>query len=227
MADTFTPHLARLPGSQRKLWPLLAPLARRGMVLHEGTAIALRLGHRISADFDFFTEHPLNRNALLKDFPLFASAVIVQDEPNTCTGMLPVAGGEVKVSFFGGIAFGRIGDPQKTNDGVAVVASLHDLMAQKLKVVMQRVEAKDYRDIAALIRAGISLEAGMAGAMALYGVNFPPMDCAKALVHFKGGDLATVPAADREALLKAVRSLRFSISTAAIRSMSLSAAGPA
>jgi hypothetical protein len=226
MADTFTPHLARLPRIQRKLWPLLAPLARRGMVLHGGTAIALRLGHRISADFDFFTEHPLDREILRAAFPLFSSAVVIQDEPNACTGMLPVAGGEVKVSFFGGIAFGRIGDPQKTNDGVAVVASLHDLMAQKLKVVMQRVEAKDYRDIAALIRAGISLEAGMAGASALYGVNFAPMDCAKALVFFKGGDLATVPSADRDTLLKAVRSLRLSINPAAIRSTSLSFANP-
>jgi hypothetical protein len=226
MPDFFKPRLDKLPGVQRKLWPRLAPLAQKGMVLHGGTAIALRLGHRISADFDFFTEHPLNREILRAAFPLFSSAVVIQDEPNACTGMLPVAGGDVKVSFFGGIAFGRIGDPEKTNDGVAVVASLHDLMAQKLKVVMQRVEAKDYRDIAALVRAGISLEAGMAGAMALYGVNFPPMDCAKALVHFKGGDLATVPAADRATLLKAVRSLRFSISPVAIRSMSLSAAGP-
>jgi hypothetical protein len=174
-------------------------------------------------DFDFFTERPLDRAALVAAFPRFASAVIIQDEPDACTGMVPVSGGEVKISFFGRITFGRIGDPETTDDGVAVVASLHDLLAQKLKVVMQRVEAKDYRDIAALIRAGVALEAGMAGSMALYGVSFPPMDCAKALVHFKGGDLATVPAADRDTLLKAVRSLRFSITPAAIRSRSLSA----
>jgi len=86
---------------------------------------------------------------------------------------------------------------------------------------MQRVEAEDYRDIAALLRAGITFEAGMSAAMALYGANFPPMDCANALVRFKGGDLATVPSADRETLLKAVRSLRFSLIPAAIRSTSL------
>lgn len=221
-AKSFTPRLAKLPRIQRDLWPLLAPLARHGMVLHGGTAIVLRLGHRNSLDFDFFTEHRLDRDALLAAFPRFASAVIIQDEPNTCTGMVPLSGGEVKVSFFGGITFGRVGDPETTDDGVAVVASLQDLLAQKLKVVMQRVEAKDYRDIAALIRAGVALEAGMAGAMALYGVNFPPMDCVKALVHFKGGDLATIPSADRATLLKAVRSLRFSINPAAIRSTSLS-----
>jgi hypothetical protein len=137
--------------------------------------------------------------------------------------MVPLSRGEARVSFFGGITFGRIGDPETTDDGVAVVASLQDLMAQKLKVVMQRVEAKDYRDIAAMIRAGVSLGAGTAGAMALFGVSFSAMDCAKALVHFKGGDLATIPPADREVLLKAVRSLRFSLTPAPIRSTSLSA----
>jgi hypothetical protein len=223
MPKSFTPRLSKLPKTQRELWPLLAPLAGQGMVLHGGTAVALRLGHRSSVDFDFFTERPLDRDALQAAFPRFASAIIIQDEPNTCTGMVPVSGGEVKVSFFGGITFGRVGDPETTADGVAIIASLHDLVAQKLKVVMQRVEAKDYRDIAALIRAGISLDSGMAGAMALYGANFSPMDCAKALVHFKGGDLATVPPADRETLLKAVRALRFSIIPTTIRSMSLSA----
>ena len=223
MPNSFRPRLAKLPRIQRELWPLLAPLARQGMVLHGGTAVVLRLGHRSSVDFDFFTEHPLDRNALRAAFPRFASAVIIQDEPDACTGLVPLSGGEVKVSFFGRITFGRVGDPGTTDDGVAVVASLNDLMAQKLKVVMQRVEAKGYRDVAALIRAGVTLDSGMAGAMALFGVSFPPMDCAKALVHFKGGDLATIPSADRDTLLKAVRSLRFSIIPAAIRSTSLSA----
>jgi hypothetical protein len=223
MSRSFTARLAWLPKSQRELWPLLAPLAAEGMVLHGGTAIALRLGHRISVDFDFFTERPLDRDALLSAFPQFGAAAITQDEPNTYTGMVPLSRGEARVSFFGGITFGRIGDPETTDDGVAVVASLQDLMAQKLKVVMQRVEAKDYRDIAAMIRAGVSLGAGTAGAMALFGVSFSAMDCAKALVHFKGGDLATIPPADREVLLKAVRSLRFSLTPAPIRSTSLSA----
>lgn len=218
--STFAPALTRLPAPQRKLWPQLVPFAKLGLVLHGGTAIALRLSHRESIDFDFFTEHPLDRPSLLKALPTLRAATALQDEPNSYT----VIHNKVKLSFFGSITMGRVGHPQKTKDGVALVASLEDLMAQKLKVVMQRVESKDYRDIAALLRAGQSLGSGMAGAAALYGMNFSPMDCAKALVYFKGGDLALVPPADRSTLLEHVKALRnFNIAPAPILSKSLSA----
>jgi hypothetical protein len=41
-----------------------------------------------------------------------------------------------------------------TRDGVLLVASLDDLMATKLTATLDRAEAKDYRDIAAMISAG-------------------------------------------------------------------------
>jgi len=163
----------------------------------------------------------LNRPALFAAFPLLNGSTSIQDEENTYTVLVPIAGSEVKVSFFGAITIGRVGEPEATDDGVSLVASLQDLLAQKLKVVMQRVEAKDYRDIAALLRSGLHLAEGMAGAMALYGVNFSPMDCGKALVYFKGGDLATVDSKDRETLLRAVQSLRSSIGPGVILSRSL------
>jgi hypothetical protein len=222
MSRKFKAILKNLPKAQRELWPQLAPLASMGFVLHGGTAIALRLGHRDSLDFDFFTELPLDRISLVSAVPLLASAITLQDEPNAYTALVRMPAGEVKLSFFGEIAFGRIGEPGLTDDNVAVVASLDDLMAQKLKVVMQRVEAKDYCDLAALLRAGLSLASGMGGAAALFGADFSAMECAKALVHFKGGDLATVPPKDKETLLKAVRSLRYTITPGVIRSQSLS-----
>jgi hypothetical protein len=224
MPETFTPYVARLPAAQRQLWPDLRPLAQQGMVLHGGTAIALRLGHRESVDFDYFTHLPLNRAALLAAFPRFASATIIQDEPNSLTGIIPGSGGEVKISFFGTIHFGRVGEPQTTDDGVAVVASLWDLLAQKLKTVMQRIEAKDYQDVAALLRAGVPLDAGMAGAMALYSGQFSPLECARALVYFKDRALALLSSADRMVLLDAVRELLTisrSLRPAAILSSSL------
>lgn len=216
--NTFRPALAKLPAPQRQLWPQFTPLAKQGWVLHGGTAIVLRLGHRDSVDFDFFTERLLDRKALFDALPFLTKATTIQDEPTIYTA---IACG-VKISFFGSITFGRIGYPQITNDGVAIVASLEDLLAQKLKVVMQRVESKDYRDIAALLRAGQTLQAGMAGASALYGMSFSPMDCAKALVYFKGGDLALVPPADRTTLTNAIRALRMtSVVPAAVLSTPL------
>lgn len=73
----------------------------------------------------------------------------------------------VKLSFFALPDFGRIGEPEKTDDGVLVVASLADLLTTKLKVILERAEAKDYRDIAALLRAGADLAHGLAGARTL------------------------------------------------------------
>lgn len=43
-----------LPPGQQRLWPLLQPTLNLVFTLYEVTAIALRLGHRQSVDFDFF-----------------------------------------------------------------------------------------------------------------------------------------------------------------------------
>jgi predicted nucleotidyltransferase component of viral defense system len=50
-----------------------------------------------------------------------------------------------------------LNDPLKTKDSVLLVASLEDLLATKLKVILDRAEAKDYRDIAEMISKGVSL----------------------------------------------------------------------
>ncbi|WP_373321508.1 nucleotidyl transferase AbiEii/AbiGii toxin family protein [Rivihabitans pingtungensis] len=41
---------------------MLAQASKLGFVLYGGTAIALRLGHRESVDFDFFSDRPLDRD---------------------------------------------------------------------------------------------------------------------------------------------------------------------
>lgn len=53
--STFTPRIDVLPTAQQRLWPLLRRAAGLGFVLYGGTAIGLRLGHRPSVDFDFFS----------------------------------------------------------------------------------------------------------------------------------------------------------------------------
>lgn len=80
-------------------------------------------------------------------------------------------------------------DPEISNDGVAQVASPLDLLATKLKVLLQRAERKDDLDVATLLEAGLSLADGLAAANALYGSSFPPEEALKALVTFADGDL--------------------------------------
>ncbi len=200
-----------LPPPQQSLWPELYSAPALGLVLYGGTAIALRLGHRSSFDFDFFTDRPLDREALEDAFPFIRRSTVLQDQPNTFTVLVPRADApdqNVKVSFFGAINIGRIGEPETTEDGVLLVASLDDLMATKVKVILQRVEARDYRDIAAMIKADVSLEKGLAVAREMYGLDFQPGESLKALVYFKGGDLHTLSPEDNETLINAVSAVR-------------------
>ena len=53
MSGFFIPRMDILPSAQRLVWPELRAAAALGFVLYGGTAIALRLGHRFSVDFDF------------------------------------------------------------------------------------------------------------------------------------------------------------------------------
>jgi hypothetical protein len=212
-----------LPPAQKRLWPELGNAPNLGFALYGGTAIALRLGHRDSVDFDFFSEKPLDREAIKAAFPFMAQSTTLQDHGNTWVVL--VSDGDsgkehVKVSFFGTIGFGRVGEPDFTDDGVLQVASFDDLMATKLKVVLQRAEAKDYRDVAAMVNAGVSLSHGLASARQLYGPNFQPGESLKALVYFNDGDLKTLTAAERKTLVDAVKAVR-KLPDVALRSSSL------
>src|SRR5256885_2613490 len=177
MSTKFKPRLDVLPLAQQRLLPRLHPTSRLGMVLYGGTAIALRLGHRVSLDFDFFTDAPLDKKLIHASFPFAAQSTVLQEAADTYTLLVNEEAGEgpsVKVSFFGRIDFGRVGEPDVTEDGVLQIASLGDLMATKLKVLLQRVEAKDYEDLAALLRAGVDLAQGLAAARIMHGPSFQP-----------------------------------------------------
>jgi Nucleotidyl transferase AbiEii toxin, Type IV TA system len=211
MTGRFSPKLATLPASQQQLWPVLSPAKDLGFVLYGGTAVALRFGHRLSVDFDFFSESALDRAAIQSAFGFMASSTVLQDERNMLSVLVkpdPASDSHVKVSFFGALAFGRVGAPDLTDDGVLLVASTDDLMATKVKVVLQRAEAKDYRDIAELLRGGAGLSRGLGAARKLFGPNFQPSESLKALVYFEDGDLRTLSADDRRTLVTAVSAVR-------------------
>jgi len=204
----FEPHWQALPGPQREIWPLLAPSVSLGFVLYGGTAVALRLGHRTSLDFDFFTDKPLDLEAVNQEFAFMRESKVIQQQKDTLSILAPAKSGTVKISFFGDIGIGRVGNPETTQDDVVKVASLLDLLATKLKVLLQRIEAKDYQDIAAILRAGEVLENGLAAASAMYRPGFQPSEALKALTYFEGGDLVTLSRDDREYLIHAVRNIR-------------------
>lgn len=219
MIPGLSPKFTKLPPAQRRLWPRLRPGVALGFVLYGGTAVSLHLGHRRSVDFDFFTDRPLDEAALRRGFDFLESAQTLQQAKD----MLVVRALGVKLSFFGGMRFGRVGDPLLTRDGVAEVASLEDLMAHKLKVILQRAERKDYEDIAAMLRAGVPLARGLAAARLFFGGAFQPAESLKALTYFKDGDLPRLAGADRHALIAAA-SAAGDLPTVALRSKALAIA---
>lgn len=69
-------------------------------------------------------------------------------------------------------------------------------------------EAKDYRDIAAMVEAGVSLSAGLAAAREIFGTAFQPSESLKAMVYFEDGDLRTLTKDEKNTLVKAVSAVR-------------------
>lgn len=79
------PRLEVLPPAQLTLWPLLRELPD-DFVLYGGTAIALRLGHPVSVDFDFFSDEPLSgarKDRLKAEISFLRDAEVIQNEPNS------------------------------------------------------------------------------------------------------------------------------------------------
>jgi hypothetical protein len=201
MPQRLEAKLAVLPPAQKEIWTSLAPAPQLNFVLYGGTAVALHLGHRESLDFDFFRSEPLDKDQIRTAFGFIDGAAILHDAPDTLVVVAEMPSGPVKISYFGNIGFGRVNDPLRTRDGILLVASLDDLMATKLKATLDRAEAKDYRDIAEMISAGVSLPAGVSAFSAMF--HGEPSQVLRSIGYFGDGDLDTLARTDQELLRNA------------------------
>ena len=187
------PKLEILPQAQRHLWQELRDTPQE-FVLYGGTALALRLGHRTSEDFDFFSNQAFSPDVLRKRIGYIADAEIRQLEENTLT-VIVNRDGPVKVSFFGGLKLNRVQDPDVMPDNGIKVASILDIGATKLATIQQRAQSRDYEDVLALANAGVGLPEMLAAAEAVYGSTFNGTLSLKALTFFADGDLPTLSSA--------------------------------
>jgi hypothetical protein len=195
------PRLEALPEAQQRLWPELAAVPSR-FVLYGGTALALWLAHRISEDFDFFSNVPFAPDALARELGTLGKGERLQSSANTLVVAVD-RGGLVKLSFFGGLGLRRIAEPDPLDSFAWRIASLLDLAATKMGAVQGRAEAKDYLDIARLLEEGIGLDQALGAARGVYGPNFNPVLSLKSLSFFGDGDLPTLPERVRDRLLAA------------------------
>jgi hypothetical protein len=119
---------------------------------------------------------------------------ILQAAPNT----LSVVHAGVKLSFFGGLSLGVVASPDSLD--LCPIASLVDLGACKLAALVNRVERKDYQDVAALLRHGLRLPHLLGCAEAVYHGAFPTAACLKSLTWFDDPVLARLSEEDRRLL---------------------------
>ncbi len=207
MTEILAPHTEILPRAQQIVWPELGAIGR-GFVLYGGTAIALQFGHRHSVDFDFFGTPPVDATEFMRKYSFVKSGRIIQSALNTLSVLTPTEAGEVKLSFFGDIQFGRVRSPSICKENFIRVASPLDLAVQKLIVIMKRSEAKDFIDLHCLLQNGVKLADAMGAAEAIV-PGFPVAVALRAMCYFEGGDLEVLPKKLRKSLVDA--SARFSV----------------
>lgn len=150
-------HFEILPEIQREALRRVGPAARElGFYLAGGTAVALRLGHRVSVDLDWFAQaelEPLDLAAQLRErLPGFSPVEIGR-------GALEGSLGGVRLAFI------RYRYPllrQPEDAGAFRIASMDDLVCMKLAAAAQRGEKKDLYDIAAVCGSARGLEEALA-----------------------------------------------------------------
>jgi len=196
-------NLTILPPPQRRLWDELACIPG-DFVLYGGTAIALRLGHRESLDFDFSARANIDPAQLIARVACLANCEPVQMDGNTLTARVDREG-PVLLSFFGVPRLPVLRTPEQFDDPPLKIGDLLELGGMTALVVQKRAEVKDYLDIHALLSGGYSLAELLAAADFLYRPSFTPELTLKSLCFFDDGNLALVPAGVRRDLMRAAR----------------------
>jgi predicted nucleotidyltransferase component of viral defense system len=105
-----------------------------------GTALALRLGHRISVDLDFFSEAEFNENQLIRELSSMGILEILQKSPQSLTGVLD----GVKFSFLS-YPYPMLKNGEVWN-GITI-ASIEDIGCMKLDALSSRGTKRDFIDV--------------------------------------------------------------------------------
>ena len=139
---------ATLPEHSLELLKRLSPvLEKGGFYLAGGTALALRLGHRISVDLDFFSSASFDPDQLLLKLQALGKApihVFQKTEGSLCIQMQ-----QTKVEIFH-YPYPQL-KPVESIEGVTL-ASLIDNGVMKFSALVNRGTKKDFSDMAALLK---------------------------------------------------------------------------
>ena len=140
-------HYQTVPTNTLELLKLISPrLSELGFHLADGTALAFRLGHRVSVDLDFFNNDQFSGSQIVGEI----------DTPSNCPskvtnqteGSVALVNQETKLEFLS-YDYQRLGSIDQI-DGVSLL-SLADNAVMKLSAIVGRGAKKDFADIASLL----------------------------------------------------------------------------
>lgn len=213
------PNLQILPKAQLSLWEELIDTPSN-FILYGGTALALRLGHRESIDFDFFSAEKFDPEILYNKINYLKNSKVLQQSENTLTCSIEKEK-SVLVSFFGGLSINQINSPSMVESNKLKIASLQDLAGTKVAVIQKRAEKKDYLDLYALLTLGkLSIEELLSCGMTVYGKAFNPYITLKAMCYFEETELRSLSDEAKQLFLKAVKNINMDLVNA-LNSVSL------
>lgn len=123
----------------------------RDAYLAGGTAAALQMGHRISVDFDFFTQKTFDPKKVAEELSQLGFFTVDQSDRGTVLGAFQ----GVKFSLFV-YEYPLI---EKTHPYLSVsLASLQDIAAMKIDAISGRGARRDFVDLYFLCSQGFSLD---------------------------------------------------------------------
>jgi len=175
-------HYETVPANTLELLKLISPrLHELGFYLAGGTALALRLGHRVSVDLDFFKSDQFSPPEIANELKALSgspSNIIQQSK-----GSIALIHQDTKLEFL------RYDPPllkltEKIDD--IPFASLPDNVAMKLSALVGRGSKKDFIDIAALLET-----MSLSEMLEYYSTKFPNSDqflVLKSLTWFDDAD---------------------------------------
>lgn len=110
-----------------------------------GTALAIKIGHRQSIDFDFFTNNEFNTKGIINYLVELGNFELYNEAKNTINGLL----NNVKISFFT-YPYRLIRNPDSYLN--LLIANIYDIALMKLEAISGRGSKKDFIDLFFLLK---------------------------------------------------------------------------
>ena len=180
-------HWEVLPDTTAQTWSFLGDLSVVDpFYLAGGTGLALQIGHRISRDLDFFTEHHFEVDDLVQRLGSLGRFQLEMKEAQTIVGVLH----ETKLSFLG-YPYPLLESPIGMRD--IRIAGISDIACMKIDAISSRGTKRDFIDLFFILQT-LSFEESIRLFQTKYAtIGYNLMHIKKSLVYFDDADPDPMP----------------------------------